>query len=198
MCPFDCSLWYITVVYYLNIKSPYLPPLSQSSRQLANFVSNLGSLFVDEVNALFTSRDGRFGSKVGQIGPQMWLQSGLDWPQLGQIRDFFRSDFSTFGSYEPNVLISYLKKSRMYPISSPSDPLWALILTPLSYLRRQNRDTPVNIDVYRSMRLFSFIQNKAAHKTLIPDLQFLFHILWSFVGSIINILAYTITKVPVR
>ena len=32
-------------------------------------------------------RDGRFGSKVGQIGPQ-----------LGQIRDFFISDFSTFGS----------------------------------------------------------------------------------------------------
>ena len=32
-------------------------------------------------------RDGRFGSKRGQIGPQ-----------IGQIRDFFRSDFSTFGS----------------------------------------------------------------------------------------------------
>ena len=32
-------------------------------------------------------RDVRFGSKVGQIGPQ-----------IGQIRDFFRSDFSTFGS----------------------------------------------------------------------------------------------------
>ena len=35
----------------------------------------------------YTDRDGRFGSKVGQIGPQ-----------IGQIRDFFRSDFSTFGS----------------------------------------------------------------------------------------------------
>ena len=33
------------------------------------------------------ARDARFGSKVGQIGPQ-----------IGQIRDFFRSDFSTFGS----------------------------------------------------------------------------------------------------
>ena len=32
-------------------------------------------------------RDGRFGFKVGQIGPQ-----------VGQIRDFFRSYFSTFGS----------------------------------------------------------------------------------------------------
>ena len=31
-------------------------------------------------------REGRFGSKVGQIGPQM-----------GQIRGFFRSDFSAFG-----------------------------------------------------------------------------------------------------
>ena len=33
------------------------------------------------------TRDGRFGSKVGQIRPQ-----------IGQIRDFFRSDFNTFGS----------------------------------------------------------------------------------------------------
>ena len=37
-------------------------------------------------------RDGRFGYKVGQIGPQ-----------IGQIRNFFRSDFSTFGSNEPNL-----------------------------------------------------------------------------------------------
>ena len=34
-----------------------------------------------------STRDGRFGSKVGLIGPQ-----------IGEIRDFFRSDFSTFGS----------------------------------------------------------------------------------------------------
>ena len=32
-------------------------------------------------------KSGRFGWKVGQIGPQ-----------IGQIRDIFRSDFSTFGS----------------------------------------------------------------------------------------------------
>ena len=32
-------------------------------------------------------RNGRFRSKLGQIGPQ-----------IGQIRDFFRSDFSTFSS----------------------------------------------------------------------------------------------------
>ena len=31
------------------------------------------------------------------------------WPQIGQIRDFFRSDFSTFDSDEPNVLKSDLK-----------------------------------------------------------------------------------------
>ena len=47
------------------------------------------------------TRDGRFGSKVGQIRHKMV-----------QIRDFFRSDFSTFGD-EPNVLKSDLKKSRI-------------------------------------------------------------------------------------
>ena len=25
-----------------------------------------------------------------------WVQKGSNWPQMGQIRDFFRSDFSTF------------------------------------------------------------------------------------------------------
>ena len=29
-------------------------------------------------------------------GDQIWTQNGSDWPQMGQIRDFFRSDFSTF------------------------------------------------------------------------------------------------------
>ena len=32
---------------------------------------------------------------IGQSG-QMWAQSWSDWPQMGQIRDFFRSDFSRF------------------------------------------------------------------------------------------------------
>ena len=57
----------------------------------------------------FTSmccRDSRIGDKVGQIGPK-WDKSmtfsdqisvHLAGPQIGQIRDFFRSDFSTFGS----------------------------------------------------------------------------------------------------
>ena len=26
-------------------------------------------------------------------GYQIWAQSGSDWPQMGQIRNFFRSDF---------------------------------------------------------------------------------------------------------
>ena len=30
------------------------------------------------------------------------IQISSDWPQMGQIRDIFRSDFSTFGSTEPN------------------------------------------------------------------------------------------------
>ena len=29
-------------------------------------------------------------------GSQIWPQRGSDWPQMDQIRDFFRSDFSTF------------------------------------------------------------------------------------------------------
>ena len=31
-------------------------------------------------------------------GLQVWLQSGSDWTQMGQIRGFFRSDFSAFGA----------------------------------------------------------------------------------------------------
>ena len=61
-----------------------------------------------DVSARWVSRferaphsDGRFGSKVGQIGPQ-----------IGQIWDFFRSD-------EPNVLKFDLKNSRMCPIWGP-------------------------------------------------------------------------------
>ena len=49
-----------------------------------------------------STRDGRFGSKVGQIGPQ-----------FGQIWDFFRSDFSTFWLAE-----------LICPIWSQSDSLW--------------------------------------------------------------------------
>ena len=42
---------------------------------------------VSDLGQVGLIQDGRIGSKVGQIGPQ-----------IGQIRDFFRSEFSTFGS----------------------------------------------------------------------------------------------------
>ena len=50
--------------------------------------------------------DGRFGSK-------------------GQIRSFFRADFSAFGAGAPNALKSDLKKLRICPIWGQSDPLWS-------------------------------------------------------------------------
>ena len=52
--------------------------------------------------------------KVGQIGTQ-----------IGQIRDFFRSDFSAFGAPAPYALKSDLKKPRICPIWGQSDPLWS-------------------------------------------------------------------------
>ena len=58
------------------------------------------------------TRDGRFGSKVGQIGPK-WDKSGV----------FFRSDFSAFGAGAPNALKSDLKKPRICPIWGQFDPL---------------------------------------------------------------------------
>ena len=30
------------------------------------------------------------------LAGQVWVQSGSDWPQMGKIWDFFRSDFRTF------------------------------------------------------------------------------------------------------
>ena len=42
--------------------------------------------------------------------------SSLIYPQMGQIRDFFRSDLSTFGAGRQNVLKYDLKKSRICPI----------------------------------------------------------------------------------
>ena len=46
-------------------------------------------------------------------------------PQMGQIRGFFRSDFSTFGAGAPNALKSDLKKPRICPIWGQSEPLWS-------------------------------------------------------------------------
>ena len=56
-------------------------------------------------------------------GWQVWLQSGSDWPQMGQIRGFFRSDFRTFGSSThfgakptiPALDTSYLRDVRIGP-----------------------------------------------------------------------------------
>ena len=31
---------------------------------------------------------------IERLGDQIWAQNGSDWPQMGQIRDIFRSDFS--------------------------------------------------------------------------------------------------------
>ena len=61
------------------------------------------------------------------------LQSGSDWPQMEHIRDFFRSDFSTFWLGQ-NVLKSDLKKSRICLIwgaNLVSDPPWSQIRHPL-------------------------------------------------------------------
>ena len=41
------------------------------------------------------------------------------------------SDFSTFGSIDPNVLKSDMKKSRICLIWGQSDPLWSQIYHPL-------------------------------------------------------------------
>ena len=35
-------------------------------------------------------------AKKSALDDQIWTKKGSDWPQMGQIRDFFRSDFSTF------------------------------------------------------------------------------------------------------
>ena len=58
-------------------------------------------------------------------GCKVWLQSGSDWPQMEQIRDFLRLYFSAFGSYSKNVLkYHHLKMSRIIcPIYDQSDLL---------------------------------------------------------------------------
>ena len=48
---------------------------------------------------------GQGGAEVKQmytlgLGHQIWTQNGSDWPQMGQIRDFFRSDFNTFWRFD--------------------------------------------------------------------------------------------------
>ena len=70
-------------------------------------------LFSDLETLSSANRDGRFGSKVCQIGPQIW-----------QVRDFFRSDFSTFCLREP-------KYTEIWSEKVP-DPLCGQIWHPFS------------------------------------------------------------------
>ena len=46
---------------------------------------------------------------------------------MGQIRGFFRSDFSAFGAAAPNALKSDQKKPRICPIWGQFYPLWTQI-----------------------------------------------------------------------
>ena len=70
-------------------------------------------------------RDGRFGSKVGQIGPQ-----------IGQIRDFFRSDYSTFGSMSQMYWNLIWKSPGFVQFGVQSDPLWSLTYYPCVRLKQ--------------------------------------------------------------
>ena len=68
------------------------------------------------------SKDGRFGSKVGQISPK-WDKSGafsdhISVHFVGEIRDYL-GPIPTSLLIEPNVLKSDLKKSRICPIWGP-------------------------------------------------------------------------------
>ena len=71
-----------------------------------------------------STREGRFGSKVGQIGPQ-----------IGLIRDFFRSDFSTFGSMSQMYWNLIWKKSWVCPTWGP---IWPTLEPNLPSLVRQS------------------------------------------------------------
>ena len=65
-------------------------------------------------------------SKGNQIRPQ----SDSDWPQMGQIRDFFKSAFSTFWRPAPKCTEIWSEKSRICPIWGQSEPLWGRIWVP--------------------------------------------------------------------
>ena len=87
-------------------------------------------------------------------GCHIWSQSAAYWPKIGQIRDFFISNFSKsgtfsdqisvyFGSPSQNVLKFVLKKSRICPILGQTDPLLSQtrhLCTWRSFLSR-GRDT---------------------------------------------------------
>ena len=60
-------------------------------------------------------------------GWQIWAQSGLGQPLVGQIWDFFRSNFSTFWLHRVKLIKFDLKKSQICPILDQSDTLLAQI-----------------------------------------------------------------------
>ena len=49
---------------------------------------------------------------------QIWTQGGSDWPQIREIRDFFRTG-------DPKCTEIWPEKSRICPIWGKSDPLWS-------------------------------------------------------------------------
>ena len=55
-------------------------------------------------------------------GVKYGIQIGSDWPQMGQIWDFF----------DPKCTETGLKDSQICPIWGQSDPIWMPYLTPLS------------------------------------------------------------------
>ena len=56
------------------------------------------------------------------------IQIGSEWPQMGQIWDFFRSDFSTFLLAVTGI---FSEKSRIcYIFVGQPDQLWSLIWNP--------------------------------------------------------------------
>ena len=72
-------------------------------------------LQVELYEVMTSARDGRFGSKVGQIGPQM-----------GQIWGFFRSDFSAFGAPDRDLpyMVVMPSMSSLGSLNLPCTPIY--------------------------------------------------------------------------
>ena len=107
------------------------PACSTFSRKqfIRHYLVDLDRLLLSEVHDIYTdngptSRHGRFGRKVGQ-----------NWPQMGQIRDFFRSDFSTFGSMSRSM-------SQIYWNLIWKSPRFVLFGANLTHLDH-NSDIPI-------------------------------------------------------
>ena len=64
--------------------------IGQASVESRENINKMARYTVNLVCTALETRDVKFG-----------IQNGSDWPQMGQIRDFFRSDLSTFWHGEP-------------------------------------------------------------------------------------------------